>query len=615
MNKTIIKTLNELKEYAPCFNWGVFSFDTETTGLDYYTLELEGMSFCDGKNAFYIDLIDNPDFNMIIAYIHELFKSNHILICHNIVFDLKVLQKYGIVPKRGLYCTMVADHLINENRRHGLKSLVEELFGYDTISYKKVANKDRSSEGFYDYALNDAIWTWELMCYQKPLLTERDLLPLFKDIEMPFQRVIVEMETIGITMDKAEIGKVTEELNTAILDFKLSMLETLGEKYSLQADLFGNKLDLISKINFNSLIDLRKILFEDLKLPIIEYTPTGKSCVGRVTLDKLYGKHPFVDILYKYKVAQKLLSSFFRPMPNFIDGDNKIRPSFHDTGTATGRLSCSSPNLQQLPAQNNRFPINTRGCFIVPPEHKMITCDYSGQEIRVMAEISKDSTLVDSLIKGQDMHLRIANQFYNLNIPDECLYTTHKEYKKYKKKFKSERTKAKCITFGLCYGKSAFGFAKDFDISEDEAQKIVDKYFEGMPQLRAAISGVKQQIKDTGIVTTMFGRQRHFQKIEKNGWVGYPNMAYRQGFNFLIQSASADMIRTALVKVYNESKKHPNWNLKCIATVHDELVAQVREEYAEEASKLIKECFESAIKFCVPIIADVQIGCDYGDSK
>jgi len=615
MNKTVIKTLDELKEYAPCFNWKVFSFDTETTSLSYYDLRLEGISFCDGENAFYIDLVGSNEINWIISYLNDLFKVNKILIAHNVVFDLKVLRKYGIKINSELYCTMVADHLLNENRRHGLKHLAENILGHETVSYKDVSKLDHTSDKFYGYALNDAIWAWELMLYQRPLLIEKGLLPLFKDIEMPFQRVIVEMETTGITMDKDAIDKTTKELNIALFDLKIQMLDCLKEKYSIQADLLGNKLNIISRINFNSLIDLRRILFDDLNLPIIENTPTGKSCVGRITLDKLYDKHEFIKILYKYKIAQKLLSGFFNPMTSFIDGDGRIRPSFHDTGTVSGRLSCSTPNLQQLPVQNKKFPINTRKCFIAPKGYKMITCDYSGQELRVLTEITREPVLIDTFNKNKDMHLATANDFFNLNIPDEALYNGSPLHSEYKEKFKEERFNAKCINFGMAYGKGAYGFSKDFDISEDEAQKILDKYFAALPKVKEAIEKTYKQVDDKGYVVALSGRRRHFYKIEKNSWKGYPKKAYRMSFNFLIQGYSADMIRIALVKCYNKAKENKEWDLKTIATVHDEGVWQVKEEYVDEASKMIKECFETAVKFCVPMLADVSQGDNYGEAK
>ena len=246
----------------------------------------------------------------------------------------------------------------------------------------------------------------------------------------------------------------------------------------------------------------------------------------------------------------------------------------------------------------------------------MITCDYSGQEIAVAAEQSKDETLVDTLNKGQDMHLRIANQFYELGIPDEALYKTHKDYSTYKKQFKPQRTQAKTITFGLMYGKGAYGFAKDFGIPEEEAQEIVDKYFDSMPMLRDAIQKAHDEIDLNGTVTTMLGRKRHFeQETQWNGEIGYPKKAYRQAFNFLIQGYSADMIRMAMNKVRQVGSKNKHWGLKLVACVHDEIVVEVKTEYTKEASDGIKQAMESVVNFIVPVIADIGIGKNYEEAK
>ncbi|MCK5017342.1 MAG: hypothetical protein KAS32_09775, partial [Candidatus Peribacteraceae bacterium] len=314
-----------------------------------------------------------------------------------------------------------------------------------------------------------------------------------------------------------------------------------------------------------------------------------------------------------------------------LEEDGRVRPSFRDTGTATGRLSCSQPNLQQLPKGlclscgeeldkckcgfTGNLPV--RECFIVEEGMTMITCDYSGQEVAVAAQQSKDPTLIDALNKGQDMHLRIANQFYNLGIPEEELYKTHPEFNNHKHKFHLERTRAKTITFGLMYGKGAYGFAKDFDIPEDEAQGIVDKYFDSMPMLKEAIEKAHREIDETGMVTSMAGRKRHFEP-EINiytGESGYNGKAYRQAFNFLIQGFSADMMRRAMIKVRELGNQNPDWGLKTIATVHDEAVYEVRTEYKDDAGRAIKTAFEGVVNFVVPVTGDVSMGQNYWEAK
>jgi len=213
------------------------------------------------------------------------------------------------------------------------------------------------------------------------------------------------------------------------------------------------------------------------------------------------------------------------------------------------------------------------------------------------------------------MHLAVANKFYELGIPEECLVDTHPDHNTWKKKFKAQRTQAKVITFGLAYGKGAFGFSKDFGVSEEEAQKIVDDYFVGMPGLRKAIEDAHQEVKDNGHVTYLSGRRRRFDKVTRDEWTGYTKKSLRQAFNAKIQGFSADMMRMAMVAIRREAKRFPQYDLRLEATVHDEVVTTCKEEFLEECSNLIKKAMEGAVTFCVPVIADIGVGDNYDEAK
>jgi DNA polymerase-1 len=304
-------------------------------------------------------------------------------------------------------------------------------------------------------------------------------------------------------------------------------------------------------------------IFGKLGIPIAGKTKTGNPSISKDTINKfiredseetLIYEYEFIKYLHKYKIVSQLLNLFFKPMPEFIQEDGKVRSNFKNTGTVTSRLSSSKPNLQQLANPNKIVKTNVRECFIAPKGYKMISSDFSGQEIAVMAQISKDPTLVKSLNNGYDMHLAIANQFYDLGIPEECLKSTHEKYKEYKSKFKHQRSTAKSVTFGLAYGKSNFGFAKDFGISEEEAQKIIDDYFKGMPKLKEAIDNTHKELKEEGYVRTLVGRYRHFGTDLDEWELG---RAQRQSFNFKVQSFAADMIRVAMTNVFKRKKKYP----------------------------------------------------------
>lgn len=597
MKRYILKTLKEVQTFFGYFNTEVFAFDTETTDLKYMDLDIEGISFCDGRVSGYIDLILNPEREEILDYVHQVFNSAHIIVAHNITFDLQVLHKVGIrfAQEPELYDTMVADHLIDENRRHGLKFLAETLLGKDTTSWVEI--KDHQSIEFYKYACNDAIWTWELMQYQKPIMNEQRLITLMREIEMPFQWVLLDMAINGFLIDKDKLKQTARNIQIDLVTLNKKLIELAGKD-----------------MNFNSSQQLCDLLFNTLGLPVMEKTPSGKPSVGASAMAKLKDTHPIIEVLLEYKRAQKLLSAYFADdaqiMSN-IDSDGRVRPRFMDTGTATGRLSCNSPNLQQLP-RPDKDPYHTRDVFIASPGYTMITCDYGGQEICVAAEVSRDPTLIDALKKGQDMHLKIANQFFELGIPDECLYTTHPDYEMYKSKFKSERTKAKTITFGLMYGKGAYGFSKDFGVSEEEAQEIVDKYFAGMPKLKESIDKAHQAVKRSGTVTSLVGRKRRFQP---NVLGYYPNGAYRQAYNFLIQGYSADMLRQAMVAVRRTGRANRDWDLRPLGTVHDEAIYEVRTEYLKVAERAIKDAFESAVSLVVPVVGETSTGHSYEEAK
>lgn len=605
-----------METYTNTFDFTIVSFDTETSSLDYITLDLEGFSFCNGEKAFYVDLINNSERHKIITHLNTLFKKVKILVGHNLVFDLKVLRKCGINLASNainLFDTMVADHLLDENKQsHSLKYLAQHILNQDVTAWKDI--KDRQSKEFHNYALNDVIWTWKLMLLQRPQLKAEELINLFTKIEMPFQWVLVDLETNGFKVDLEEVKKTTKQLNEEINKLKLEMLSLAGASYEIQTGLDG-KEEIISDLNLNSSQQLSELLFEKLQLPIVEITPSGKPSVGRKTIEKLKDKHPFVLLLSKYKIAMKLLTSFFLPLPELVDEDGRVRPNFRDIGTVTGRLSCNNPNLQQLPKVNKEFPIDTRKCFIAPKGKKLLACDYSGQELRVLAELSQEPVMIDIFNKGKDMHLSTANDFFNLNIPDECLYETNSKYEEYKERFKNERFKAKTINFGMAYGKGAYGFSKDFGITEEEAQEILDKYFATLPKVREAMDKCHNQVKSQGYVTSMTGRRRRFTPIKSPYGEYYPNSALRQAFNFLIQGYSADMMRMAMIKVKEIAKQNPKWKLKTVATVHDEAVYEVAEDFIVEASKAIREAFESITQFRIPIIAEIAVGNNYGECK
>jgi len=615
--KKILNTLDELNGSIRDFNWKLFSLDTETNNkLRLTEINLNdktyknGISISDGKISIYFHN-ETGQLKKFIQVIKNNINQDNTIIMHNAVFDMKVLHTEGVQFKKiELFDTMIAQHLINENSSKKLKDIAKDRLGVSVVYYEDaIENK----ETFCEYALNDAIYTYQIALLQKEELRVLKLERLFRTIEMPFQRVLLQMEIEGVVIDQPLLKEQKKVLEEEIIRLECELYNTLDEKYDMQTNLVNNQIIIVGKTNFNSTKQLSNIMFNRLGLDVIETTNNGQPKTGKITIEKYKDTIPFVSILYKYKIASKLYNAFINPMSKYIQSDGKIRASFNDTGTRTGRLSSYSPNLQQLPkARNDYKPVQVKKLFTVPQGYKMFSCDYSGQEIAVAAQVSKDPTLVGSLRKGYDMHLAIANQFYNLNIPEECLNKKHIDYNTWKNKFKTERQRAKSITFGLMYGKGAYGFSKDFNITEDEAQKIVDDYFKGMPLLKESIDKTHKELRDNGYVRNLAGRYRHFTPNEQ-GY--YPGSAFRQAFNFKIQGFSADMIRAAAVNVYAKSLRKKKWDLKAVMTVHDECVYIVKEEYLNDAELFVKNVFENTVKFIVPTLADTSNGNNYEEAK
>lgn len=585
------------------FNFKIFSLDTETSSstnnsedaLRYDKLVLDVITLYDGTNKIYIQC--NP---ATIEYIKTYFRAfvnnpKNCVICHNLIFDMKVLHKYNInLRDCEWFDTIVAYHLLDENDfSTGLKDLATKYLGITSVKYEDLkGKKDYTNNQFVEYAINDTVYTYDLAKIFAPRLVSEDLDKLFKEIEMPFLRALLEIELNGILIDEPKLVQISNKMIQDLQDLEVQIFEQLNIKYEVQVDLYGG-MKIISNINLASSEDLANILFGTLKLECVEKSEkTGKPSVGKFTLENLKGNHEVVDLIIKHKVLSKLVSSFsYDALKDFIDSDGRIRSNYRDIGTVTGRLSCNNMNLQQLPKEKKGVGVNIRETFIAGPGYKFIAADYSGQELRILAEVTKDDKLIEAFKSGRDFHQETANQF------------------------SVSRTQAKAINFGIAYGKGAYGFSQDFNISEDEAQKILDNYFNTFPKVKQSIEETKKELDKCDYVTNIYGRKRRMSKVTMNDWTGHLRKDYRQAFNFKIQGTAADMIRIASIKCYNLSKDNPNWDLRLVATIHDEVAFIVKEEFSDVARDCIKKCFEEAVTFCVPIIADVKVGDNYSECK
>lgn len=480
-----------------------------------------------------------------------------------------------------IFDTQLACHLLNENILHkSLKYLAENILHVpkeQIVKYDDVDKTDWSM--FADYGMNDAIWTFKL--YQKfaPEIEKQNLHHLMYDIEMPFQFALVELAINGMRVDVSLAETMTYEVQHEYYKLEQKMLDRWGGEYKVGINKRTRVVWCEPSINFNSSQQVIKLV-EKLGFEIIERSDKGEKSFGKKTKERLKGKHEFIDELIRFGKITKLLNSFLIPFESFVDADTKIRSSFHNTIAVTGRLSSSNPNVEQLPKHNNIA--NIRNLYIADSGCVFIVADYKGQELRVLAEETQDPALRRAFAENIDIHQVTAD------------------------KVGRSRNDAKTVNFGIIYGKEAYGFSKDFNISEEEAQKFIDGYFLQFPTVQTRIEKCRQQVAKYGYVTNISGRKRRFPGFkEMSKWE--QKRCFRQAFNFLIQSAGADVVKVACAKIIEDR------HLKICNIVHDEVVVQCHNSYKEKAISYITDCMINSNKMGIPWEVTVSVVTRYGE--
>jgi DNA polymerase-1 len=426
------------------------------------------------------------------------------------------------------------------------------------------------------------------------------------DIEFPFQRALMHLAINGIRADVQAAKTMRYEVQHLFYTIENELLNIFGGKYITSITPRSRVVTCNPSINFNSSQQVVPLI-EELGFPIYEKSKKEKKkSWNKQSKNRLKGKHPAIDLLIKLGTVEKLLNGFLVPFESFIQKDGRIRPSFHNTVCVTGRLSCSKPNIEQLPNENDIA--NIRNLFIAEPGNVLIVADYVSQEVRIMAQESGDTNLKSKLRKGYDIHLATANEINELNISALGLTNKTPEHKIAKEKYHKQRTDCKCVVFGTAYGKTSYGFSKDFNCSEKEAQEFIDKFFAQYPGLRRAIEQTRQQVYKHGFVKNMSGRKRRFPDFHKlNKWG--KERCYRQAFNFKIQSFGADVVKVAAGLIV----KNPN--LLLVNIVHDEIVIECKKEYVEEGIRYIRECMVKVLPIFIPWDIDIGYGERYGEAK
>ena len=565
------------------------SLDTETTSTNTMDAELVGLSFAvDEKEAFYVPVPANREEALQIVNIFKpLYENPEILkIGQNIKYDLEVLCNYGIELKGPLWDTMIAHYLIQPELRHNMDYMAEVYLNYQTIHIDELIGpkgkqqrsmRDLSPAEVYEYAAEDADITLRLKNVLEPKLKEAGVEQLFYDIEMPLVRVLAEMEMNGVCLDTASLQETSKIFTNRMLELESRIYELAGEPFNIASpkqvgDILFGKMKIIDKP---------------------KKTKTGQYVTSEEVLQQLKHKSEIVEDILEHRGLKKLLGTYIDTLPHLINKrTGHIHTSFNQTITATGRLSSSDPNLQNIPIRGEDGK-EIRKAFIPEPGCLFFSADYSQIELRVMAHLSGDEHMLEVFREGKDLHAATAATIYKKDISEVT---------------RDERTKSKRANFGIIYGITVFGLAEHLDISRDESKQLIDGFFQTFPQVHDYMEASKQLARERGYAETVFHRRRYLPDINsRNATVR--NFAERNAINAPIQGSAADIIKVAMIRIY-ERFKAEGIRSKMILQVHDELNFSVFPDEKERVEHIVLEEMQNAYQLKVPLIAD----CGWGDN-
>lgn len=568
-----------------------FAFDTETDGIDPLTAGLVGMSFSVKENeAWYVPVpADKEEAAKIVAHFSPALQNpKSQKIGQNIKFDIMVLRKYDVRVAGPLFDTMIAHYLLNPELRHGMDYLAETYLKYKPVPISELIGpkgknqlcmRDVPLSKIAEYAAEDADVTLKLKHFFAPELKKTGIESLFFDIEMPLIYVLAEMELTGVKLDTVALKQSSEELTGALLKLEKEIYELAGTQF-----------------NINSSKQVGEILFERLKIEEkAKKTKTGSYSTSEDVLEKLRSKHPVVDKLLEYRGLKKLLSTYIDALPELISPvTGKVHTSYNQTVTATGRLSSTNPNLQNIPIRDE-LGREIRKAFI--PDNADCTffsADYSQIELRIMAHLSNDEHMIEAFRSGADIHAATAAKIYGIPVEEVS---------------SDMRRKAKTANFGIIYGISIFGLAERLNIPRAESKELIEGYFKSYPGIRDYMDESIRIAKEKGYVETIFKRKRYLPDINSHNAIvrGY---AERNAINAPIQGSAADIIKVAMVRIFNRFEAE-GLKSKMILQVHDELNFNVCNDELEKVKQIVLEEMEGAIKLQVPLIADCGEGVNW----
>ena len=584
----LVENEEELRQLCDFFITKEFvSIDTETTSTDAISAELVGLSFSvEEKKAFYVAVPANYEEALKIVQIFKpLYESDKIMkIGQNIKYDYEVLTRYGVTLQGNMFDTMIAHYLIQPELHHNMDYMAETLLGYQTIHIeellgpkgKKQKNmRDLSPTDIYEYAAEDADITLRLKNVLEPRLKELGVEELFWNIEMPLVRVLADMELNGVCLDTEALQDTSKIFTERMKQYEQEIYKEAGEEFNISSpkqvgDILFGKLQIMDKP---------------------KKTKTGQYVTSEEVLQSLESKSPIVRNILNYRGMKKLLSTYIDALPKLINPrTGHIHTSFNQALTATGRLSSSDPNLQNIPVRTDDGK-EIRKCFIPEDGCLFFSADYSQIELRIMAHLSEDENMMEAFREGHDIHRAIAAKIWHVDID---------------KVTDAQRKKAKQANFGIIYGITTYGLAQRMDIPNGEAKELIEGYFRTFPKVQAYMEHAKEVARAKGYAETLFHRRRYLADINsRNATVR--GFAERNAINAPIQGTEADIIKVAMVRIWERFKKE-GIRSKMILQVHDELNFSVFPEEREQVERIVIEEMQNAYPLNVPLIADAGWG-------
>lgn len=583
--KQLLERLSRAKE---------FCFDTETTGIDPQNAELVGMSFAiEPGEAFFISLPDNyNDCHAIVNEFKPVFENPAIgKVGQNIKYDIAMLRWYDVEVKGRLFDTMIAHYLLQPDMRHNMDVLAETYLNYKTVSYDELTEKSRGSQltmrqvqqsklsQLVDYASEDADITLQLKYVFEPKLKDTSTIELFEKIEIPLVPVLASMEAEGVKIDIPALRDYSIQLEREIIELEKEINQQAGQKF-----------------NIASPKQMGEILFE--KLNIIENpkkTKTKQYSTAEDVLQKLINKHPIIQNILDYRSLTKLKSTYVDTLPAMVNPrTGRIHTSYNQAVAATGRLSSDKPNLQNIPIRTERGREIRRAFIPRNEKYTLLSADYSQIELRIIAELSGDESMIGAFRQGLDIHTATASKVYNIPLEEVS---------------KDQRRNAKMVNFGIVYGISSFGLSERLNIPRAEARHIIDQYFEKYPGIKAFMNNTVISARENGYVETIMGRRRYIRDINSANAV-VRGFAERNAINAPIQGSSADMIKIAMINIHHAFLEK-ELKSKMILQVHDELIFDVQKDELEVVKPIIHDLMKTAIPMKVPVLVEMNTGINW----